>query len=106
VKTLPLIALVVAVSAYAQTPGGPQTVGQTQKAAEPVAFCIAQKWADASQQQVWLETIVANNLAMDVFRPGQTPPTGDAAMVRPGWVGYRSASPMGSDATAGVNACL
>ncbi|TDN61193.1 hypothetical protein [Paraburkholderia sp. BL10I2N1] len=106
-KALPIIALFAAASACAQAPGGVQIVGQSHQAAEPVAFCIAKKWADASQKEVILQTIVANNLAMDVYVPGQAPPSGDAAMVRPGTsVGFRSANPGASEATSSINACL
>jgi hypothetical protein len=31
--------------------------------------------------------IVANNQAMDVYVPGQQPPNGSAALVRPSWTG-------------------
>lgn len=106
-KTLPLIALFAAASACAQTPSNVQAVGQTQRAAEPVAFCIAKKWADASQQPVILQTIVANNLAMDVYVPGQSPPSGNAAMVRPGTsVAFRSTGQVGEDQASAIKSCL
>jgi hypothetical protein len=106
-RKIPFVALVVVTSAFAPAPSGAQNVGHSQRAVEPVAFCIAKKWADASQKEVILQTIVANNLAMDVYVPGQTPPSGDAAMVRPGTqVGFRSAGSTASDATPSINECL
>jgi hypothetical protein len=107
VKTLPLITLFAAAAACAQAPGGVQTIGQTRRAPEPVALCIAQKWADTSQQQVILQTVVANNLAMDVYVPGQAPPNGDAAMVRPGTsVSFRSTGSAGEGEASAINSCL
>jgi len=106
-RKIPFVALVAATSAFAQAPSGVQTVGHSQRAAEPVAFCIAKKWADASQKEVILQTVVANNLAMDVYVPGQRPPSGDAAMVRPGTrVGFRSAGSTASNATPSISECL
>ncbi|MGA7776163.1 MAG: hypothetical protein WCA85_00350 [Paraburkholderia sp.] len=111
-KYLPLIALTVAISACAaQPPAGVQSVGQSQQPPKAVAQCIAQKWADASQQQVVSQNTMANDQAMDVYVPGQQPPTGAAAVVRPGtgtgsWVGFRSGGGGGSDATGAISGCL
>ncbi|RKU05416.1 hypothetical protein C7H84_02725 [Burkholderia sp. Nafp2/4-1b] len=107
-KYLPLIALTVAISANAAAPAV-QNVGQSQKSAEDVSACIAKTWADKSQQQVVTQNVLANGLATDVYAPGQQPPNGAAAMVRPAsqqgaktWVGMR-----GDAASAGdINACL
>jgi hypothetical protein len=112
VKYLPLIALTVAISACAaQPPAGVQSVGQSQQPPKAVAQCIAQKWADASQQQVVAQDTMANDQAMDVYVPGQQPPTGAAAVVRPNngtgsWVGFRSGGGAGGDATGAISGCL
>ena len=108
VKYLPLIALTVAISAHAADPAA-QNVGQSQKSAQDVSACIAKTWADKSQQQVITQNVLTNGLATDVYAPGQQPPNGAAAMVRPSgtsgaktWVGVR-----GDAAAAGdINACL
>ena len=114
-KSLPLIALTVAISACAaQPPAGVQSVGQSQQPPRAVATCIAQKWADSSQQQVVSQNILANDQAMDVYVPGQQPPTGAAAVVRPSytgkgtWVGFRAANTGvgGSNATGAISGCL
>ncbi|MET3820555.1 hypothetical protein ACVK00_002151 [Burkholderia sp. PvR073] len=107
-KYLPLIALTVAISAHAADPAM-QNVGQSQKSAQDVSACIAKTWADKSQQQVVSQNVLANGLATDVYVPGQQPPNGAAAMVRPSskadaktWVGVR-----GDAASAGdITACL
>ncbi|MGF7135744.1 hypothetical protein P3T40_007253 [Paraburkholderia sp. EB58] len=112
-KYLPLIALTVAISACAaQPPAGVQSVGQSQQPPKAVAQCIAQKWADSSQQQVVSQDTMANDQAMDVYVPGQQPPSGAAAVVRPAysgsgtWVGFRSNGGAGSDATGAISGCL
>lgn len=113
-KYLPLIALTVAISACAaQPPAGVQSVGQSQQPPKAVASCIAQKWADGSQQQVVSQTMLANDRAVDVYVPGQQPPNGAAAVVRqsyngPGtWVGFRGGnSAAGSNATGAISGCL
>jgi hypothetical protein len=113
VKYLPLIALTVAISACAaQPPAGVQSVGESQQPPKAVATCIAQKWADSSQQQVVSQDTLANDQAMDVYVPGQQPPNGAAAVVRPSysgkgtWVGYRAGGAGGSDATSAISGCL
>lgn len=112
-KYLPLIALAVAISANAAQPSaGVQSVGQSQQAPKAVASCIAQKWADGSQQQVISQTMLANDQAMDVYVPGQQPPGGAAAVVRPAntgkgtWVGFRASGGAGGDATGAISGCL
>jgi hypothetical protein len=113
VKYLPLIALTVAISACAaQPPAGVQSIGQSQQPPKAVAQCIAQKWADGSQQQVVSQDTMANDQALDVYVPGQQPPNGAAAVVRPSysgsgtWVGFRSNGAGGSDATGAISGCL
>jgi hypothetical protein len=113
VKLLPLIALTVAISACAaQPPAGVQSVGQSKQPPKAVGTCIAQKWADGSQQQVVTQNTLANDQAMDVFVPGQQPPNGAAAVVRPSysgpgtWVGFRANGAAGSDATSAISGCL
>ena len=82
-KYLPLIALTVAISACAaQPPAGVQSVGQSQQPPKAVATCIAQKWADGSQKQVVSQDTMANDQAVDVYVPGEQPPTGAAAVRR------------------------
>jgi hypothetical protein len=115
-KSLPLLVVTAAtLTACATTPMPPnaQAVGESQQPVAAVAQCIAKKWADRSQQQVISQTIIANNQAMDVYVPGQQPPNGAAAVVRPSWtgnsrtwVGFRSGSGAGGDATGDINACL
>ncbi|MFP3186609.1 MAG: hypothetical protein RXS25_38580 [Paraburkholderia sp.] len=112
-KYLPLIAFTVAMSACAaQPPAGVQSVVQSQQPPKAVAQCIAQKWADGSQQQVVSQDTMANDQALDVYVPGQQPPTGAAAVVRPAytgtgsWVGFRANGGAGSDATGAITACL
>jgi hypothetical protein len=113
VKYLPLIALTVAISACAaQPPLGVQSVGESQQPPKVVATCIAQKWADSSQQQVISQDTLANDQALDVYVPGQTPPNGAAAVIHPSytgkgtWVGFRANGAAGSDATSSISACL
>jgi hypothetical protein len=114
VKYLPIIALTVAISACAaQPPAGVQSVGTSQQPPKAVGQCIAKKWADKSQQQVVSQNTLANDAAMDVYVPGQQPPSGSAAVVRPNyagsgtWVGYRAGGGgAGGDATGDINACL
>ncbi|SAK94518.1 hypothetical protein AWB77_05415 [Caballeronia fortuita] len=112
-KFIPLIAMTVAISACAaQPPAGVQQVGTSQQAPKAVAQCVAKKWADASQQQVVSQDTLANDQAVDVYVPGQQPPTGAAAIVRPAltgsgtWVGFRASGGAGSQATGDIQACL
>jgi hypothetical protein len=100
VKLLPLLVVTAtAMFACANQPMPPDTrsVGQSQQPPGAVAQCIAQKWADRSQQQVISQAVLANNQAMDVYVPGRQPPNGAAAVVRPAWtansktwVGFRA----------------
>ncbi|KVO11170.1 hypothetical protein [Burkholderia ubonensis] len=113
-KYLSLIALTIAISAHAADPSpAVQNVGQSQKPAQEVSACIAKTWADKSQQQVVSQYVLANGLATDVYAPGQQPPNGAAALVRPAqtagaktWVGFRAGSGAGADAAGDINACL
>ncbi len=114
-KLLPLIALTVAASAFAQQQPQwkIQNVGQSQKPAPQVAACIAKTWADKSQQSVISQDVLANDQAVDVYVPGQQPPNGAAAMVRPArapgaatWVGFRAVGDAASPAVEDLNSCL
>lgn len=112
-KFIPLLALTVAISASAaQPPAAVQQVGSSQKAPKIVAQCVAQKWADKSQQQVVSQNTLANDQAVDVYVPGQQPPSGAAAIVRPApaghgtWVGFRASGAAGSQATGDIQTCL
>jgi len=111
VKYLPILAFAVAISACAAQPGVSQ-VGTSQQAPKVVSQCIAQKWADKSQQQVISQVTLANDMASDVYGPGQQPPSGAAAIVRPStaggatWVGFRTAGGAGGGATGDIQGCL
>ncbi|APR36055.1 hypothetical protein [Paraburkholderia sp. SOS3] len=112
-KHLPLIALTVAISACAaQPPAGVQSVGTSQQPPAAVGKCIAQKWADKSQQQVVTQNTLAWDRAMDVYAPGQQPPSGSAALVRPSyqgsgtWVGFRPGASGGTADTSDISGCL
>nr|WP_202031762.1 hypothetical protein [Paraburkholderia sacchari] len=93
-------------------PSGTQSVGTSQQPPAAVAQCIAKKWADKSQQQVVQQSVLANDQAVDVYVPGQQPPNGAAATVRPAWnasaktwVGMRAGGGAGGD-TSDISACL
>ena len=95
---LAFVTLVIAVTGCASqpasppaTPSGARPVGQSQLAPKAAALCIAQKWANSSQQTVYMQHVFANDTAFDVFVPGQQPPTGSAALVRPAPSGSGSA---------------
>lgn len=112
-KYLPLIVLTAAISACAgQPPARTQSVGQSQQPPTVVAQCVARTWADKTQQQVVSQNILANGQAVDVYVPGQNPPDGAAAVVRPSnqgsgsWVGFRASSAAGGDAAGDIRACL
>ena len=115
-KPLPILVVTVAVvSGCANQPVPPsaQTVGQSQQPPAVVAQCIAQKWANRSQQTVVSQVVIANNQAMDVYVPVQQPPNGAAALVRPAWaadsktwVGMRTGGGTGSAGAGDINACL
>lgn len=91
---------------------GVQSVGTSKQPPKVVAQCIAQKWADASQQQVVSQDTLANDQAVNVYVPGQQPPTGAAAVVHPAysgggtWVGFRANGTSGTDATSAISSCL
>jgi hypothetical protein len=116
VKYLSLIAMTAALAACAThpVPPGTQSVGTSQQPPAAVAQCIAQKWSDRSQQQVVSQTELANNRAVDVYVPGQQPPNGAAAIVRPAWsntaqtwVGFRAgAGDAGGEAAGDISGCL
>ncbi|SOE86943.1 hypothetical protein SAMN05446935_7475 [Burkholderia sp. YR290] len=112
-KHLPAIAIIVVLSACAaRSPTDVQTVGTSQQPAKTVGHCIAKRWADKTQQQVMSQNILANDMAMDVYVPGQQPPSGAAALVRPNtqgsgtWVGLRAAGGAGRDVAGDASACL
>lgn len=112
-KYAPLLALTIAISACAaQPPAGVQQVGNSSKPPKVVAQCVAHAWADKTQQQVVSQDVLANDGAVDVFVPGQQPPNGAAAVVRPApqgpgtWVGFRASGSAGSEATGDIQACL
>ena len=114
-KPLLLLVVTIAVSACASQPMPPsaQSLGESQQPVPAVSQCIAQKWANQSQQTVISQVIVANNQAMDVYVPGQQPPNGAAALVRPSWtgnsktwVGFRAGSGTGGNTGGDVSGCL
>ena len=93
-KYLPILAMTVAISACAAPSPNVSQVGTSQQPPKVVAQCIAQKWADKSQQQVVSQDTLANDMAADVYVPGQQPPNGAAAVVRrAGRRGSRGGSP-------------
>lgn len=105
-----LIVLVVALSACAsQPPADVHPVGQSQQVPKVVAQCIASKWADASGQTVYLQYILANDMAFDIYVPGQQPPSGAAAMVRQSFSGATTSVSFhgpDSNATSAISQCL
>lgn len=103
----------LAACAAPNVPTGTQSVGTSQQPPYAVAQCIAQKWSDRSQQQVVSQTALANNQAVDVYMPGQQPPNGAAAIVRPAWsntaktwVGFRAGGGAAGDTTGDISGCL
>lgn len=86
---LAIAALVIAVSGCASQPSSPppppavRPIGQSQLAPMAAATCVAQKWATSAGQTVYMQYVYANDTAFDVFVPGQQPPSGSAAIVRP-----------------------
>lgn len=66
-----------------------QQVGTSQKPPAAVAQCVAQKWADKSQQQVVSQNTLANNQAVDVYVP--QPATADRRR------GHRTPGSIGSE---------
>ncbi|RZL90901.1 MAG: hypothetical protein EOP82_14285 [Variovorax sp.] len=99
---LALAALVIAVSGCASQPPPPpavSAVGPSQLAPKSAATCVAQKWATNSGQTVYMQHVFANDTAFDVYVPGQQPPTGSAALVRPATSGPGSMVSYRGDAT-------
>ena len=95
-----LVTLVIAVTGCASQPASPPStplpsgvrpVGQSQLAPRAAATCIAQKWANSTQQVVYMQYVFANETAFDVYVPGQPIPGGSAALVRPAPSGPGSA---------------
>lgn len=74
---------------------GTRAIGESQLAPKAAAQCIGQKWADSTRQQVWMQYMLANDQAFDVYVPGQQPPNGSAAIIRKSptgagsWLGFR-----------------
>jgi hypothetical protein len=94
-KLVSTTALVIAVCGCASPP--PPTppaevrpVGQSALSPTAAADCIALKWATNAQKPVWVETVLANATAYNVYVPTQTAPTGSAALIRPGAGGVGS----------------
>ncbi len=116
-KYLPLLATTAAAVLLSACAGpgmqpGVTSVGTSQKTAPVVSQCIAQSWADKSQQPVTTQSVLANDMAADVLLPGQ-PPGGAGAVVRPAWtgsgtwVGLRTGSGADtSSASSDIQACL
>jgi len=93
---LALAAVVVAVAGCASQTAPPppafRAVGTSALAPKAAAACIALKWsANANSQPVWVQNVLANDTAYDVYAPTQQPPSGSAAVVRPGPSGVGSA---------------
>ena len=97
---LALAAMAIAVSGCASQPASPpppplpadaRPVGQSQLAPKAAAICIAQKWANSTGQTAYIQYVFANDTAFDVYPPGQQPPSGSAALIRPAPSGTGSA---------------
>jgi hypothetical protein len=97
---LALAAMAIAVSGCASQPATAPTpplptdarpVGQSQLAPKVAATCIAQKWANSTGQTVYIEYVFANDTAFNVYAPGQQPPSGSGAFIRPAPSGTGSA---------------
>ncbi|MEN7531433.1 MULTISPECIES: hypothetical protein [unclassified Cupriavidus] len=92
-------------------PPTPETraVGQSKLAPKEAAQCIGSQWANSSRQQVWMQYMLANDGAYDVYVPGQNPPSGSAAIVRRSptgqgsWLGFRGSD---SAAAGALNQCM
>jgi hypothetical protein len=108
-----LPAFVIALSGCASQPSSPppaevRPVGQSQLAPKAAAICIAQKWITNSGRSTVIQHVFANDTAFDVFVPGQEPPYGSAALVRPApsgtgsAVGFRGSAP---DVTGAIGQC-
>ncbi|WP_423199631.1 MULTISPECIES: putative periplasmic lipoprotein [unclassified Cupriavidus] len=74
-----------------------RAIGNSKLAPKAAAQCIAQQWAASMRQEVWMQYMLANDEAFDVYVPGQQPPNGAAAVVRKAangqgsWLGFRGA---------------
>lgn len=96
-KYLSMIAVAALVTGCATEPMGTHAVGESARAPSEVAQCVAQKWADGSQQQTTLQHVTADNKSFAVYAPGHTQADGGEAIIRPAmkgsgsWVGYRPA---------------
>jgi len=93
---LALAAVVIAVAGCASQTAPPppafRAVGTSTLAPKAAAACIALKWsANANSQPVWVQNVLANDTAYDVYAPTQQPPSGSAAVVRTGAGGVGSA---------------
>jgi hypothetical protein len=101
---------VLAVAACAApAPENVQSVGQSAHAPAAVAQCIALNWANSSGQTIYMQHVLANDRAFDVYAPGQKPPGGSAAVIRPAPTGTGSSVGLrggGGNAASSVNACL
>ena len=120
IKRLPTVAIIVALSAFrfplsafaAQSPTDVQTVGASQKPAKTVGHCIAKRRAEKTPQQIMSQYSLANDMAMNVYVPGQKPPSSAAALVRPNmqvsgtWMGLRATGDSGRDVESDSGACL
>ncbi|CAG9180050.1 hypothetical protein [Cupriavidus pampae] len=99
-----------AMSPYTPPPNPPtRAVSESKLPPKAATQCIAQQWANAKQQTVMMQYMLANDQAFDVYVPGQQPPNGEAAIVRQSakgtgsWIGYRGSD---SSASAAINQCL
>lgn len=101
-------ALVIAGCA-APAPDNIQSVGQSAHAPAAVAQCIALNWVNSSGQTIYMQHVLANDQAFDVYAPGQQPPGGTAAVIRPAMTGSGSSVGLrggSSNAASSVNTCL
>lgn len=112
-RSLSIFVMSCVISACATQPSpGVQSVGTSQQQPKVVGTCIAKKWADQTQQQVISQNVLANDMAMDVYVPGQQPPAGAAVMVRPNYqgsgtsVGFRGTGGAGNGAAGDISGCL
>ncbi|WP_298934047.1 hypothetical protein [uncultured Ramlibacter sp.] len=99
-------AFIIAVSGCAsQSPPPPPSaapVGPSALSPTAAADCIALKWATNARTPVWVETVLANGTAYNVYVPTQQPPAGSAALVRPGAGGVGSAVSFRGTDTSGL----
>lgn len=85
-----------------------RAIGESKLAPKAAAQCIAGKWAQTAGQPVMMQYVLANDQAFDVYVPGQQPPAGAAAVVRPAAtgtgsrIGFRGAD---SGAASGLGEC-